>query len=523
MITQVEILVGLIPFIPAFMGFLVSIIYVLTRSRALVFSSTILALLLVTAFSTIVAVSVFQEHQVVVFRAAGWPAPIGIVYMVDMPTAILLVVTSFILLAIAIYSTDYIVDQGYPWYSILLLGASSGILGVICTGDMFNLFVMLEVTAISSYALVMYYMNRADSIVSGLKYAFIGALGTTLYLLAMGITYSVFGTLNFADLSQKLRSPMDTTLVYVAYGLIMLVSFWAFSIKSGVFPNHFWLPDAHPAAPTPISALLSGLVVNTGVIGLYKFIYIASWSTPSSPLPPAIGSAKYFVSLLAIATGVVSAIIGALLMYIQTDVKRLIAYSTVMNLGYLFMAAGCANEKGLNALLFYMTMHSLAKATLFLSAGVFIQAAGTRNLEKLAGLGTRYRVAGLSLVLSVLTLAGVPPLPGFLAKLLLYEALFEYNIAFAIAMVVASAIGLISYMKMLYVILLGLRVVEPAEVRMPLANLALVILVAFIVFGIAFLASPWLLRVIYIRASEQLTMNIESYIAKLEQFILRPS
>ncbi|MEM4732655.1 MAG: proton-conducting transporter membrane subunit, partial [Desulfurococcaceae archaeon] len=145
------------------------------------------------------------------------------------------------------------------------------------------------------------------------------------------------------------------------------------------------------------------------------------------------------------------------------------------------------------------------------------------NLEKLAGLGTRYRVAGLSLVLSVLTLAGVPPLPGFLAKLLLYEALFEYNIAFAIAMVVASAIGLISYMKMLYVILLGLRVVEPAEVRMPLANLALVILVAFIVFGIAFLASPWLLRVIYIRASEQLTLNIESYIAKLEQFILRPS
>jgi multicomponent Na+:H+ antiporter subunit D len=377
----------------------------------------------------------------------------------------------------------------------------------VLTGDLFNLFVMLEVTSVSAYGLVMYYRFRANSVVSGLKYAFIGALGTTLYLLAMGLVYSVFGTLNLVDFSLRIREATSPISIQV-FSIVMILALWAFSIKSGVFPNHFWLP----AAPTPISALLSGLVVNTGVVALYKFLYLATWSTPDRPLPPLLGEVKYIVSLMATVMGALSAIIGALLMYIQRDVKRLIAYSTIMNLGYLFMATGCGTKLGVEATLLYVSVHSVAKATLFLSVGVFIKAAKSRDLEKLAGSWRASRVAAIALALSTLTLAGAPPLPGFMAKLALYNALFEYNAPLAVLMVVSSAIGLVGYMKLFYTILLASPTSTLVRVDMKLAKLVLAILfTAILAAGVVFTVTPQLLFTVLSSVSEQ-ALNSEVYI-----------
>lgn len=515
---MISVLVGLIPFLPAFAAFTVPLMYLSFRKRLLVMYYVFAISLVVLALSAVVAVEAFTRETPLVFMAGGWPAPIGIVYVVDRPVALLGLVTALVVAMIALYSVSYIVDEGYPWYSILLLGATSGILGVVYTGDMFNLFVMLEVTGVSAYALVMYYRYRATSIVSGLKYAFIGSLGTTLYLLAMGLTYSVYGTLNFVDFSLKLpvqKNPLQA----IAYGVIMVLALWAFSIKSGVFPNHFWLPDAHPAAPTPISALLSGLVVNVGVIGLYKFIYIASWSTP----PGTLASVKELVLLVMVVMGTLSALFGALLMNIQRDIKRLIAYSTVMNLGFLFMSVGCGTSHGLMAALYYITTHSLAKATLFLSAGLLIRVAGTRNLEKLAGLGLKYPVVGVALATSTLALAGIPPLPGFLAKLLLYEALFEYNVTLAMLMVVASAIGLLAYMRLFYVVMLGVPSVEIKGLNARAASTSLVVLtVITILVGVVFLFSPQALQGIFKAAADQVTVNIENYVEYIKSTFSTP-
>ena len=516
-----SLIIGLVPFTPVLAAFALPVVYLASRNRAVVFVYTSAVLLVVFALSTLVAIDALASDYPLVFKAGGWPAPIGIVYVVDKFTSVVAAVSALILFLVAVYSISYITDGGYPWYAALLLGLSSGILGVTYTGDAFNLFVMLEVTGVAAYSLVMYYMRRADSLVSGLKYAFIGALGTTLYLLAMGLTYGVFGTLNFADMSLKLRAA-NSEYAYIGYGLIMVTAFWAFSIKSGVFPNHFWLPDAHPAAPTPISALLSGLVVNTGIIGLYRFLYVVSWSTPQSPLPAPLEAVKSFISLLAIGTGAVSAFFGGLLMFVQNDIKRLIAYSTIMNLGFLFMAAGCATQHGLSALLFYVVVHSIAKAVLFLSAGVFIKAAGTRNLDRLSGLGPRYPVAGFALAVSALTLAGLPPLPGFFAKILLYEALFEYNIALAILMVVASAVGLISYMRLVYTILLGVPVTKPLPLQMRLAKASLLVSsLVLIALGMAFLAAPMSVVSQLHEVASQVTTNAYSYIKYLEETLLK--
>jgi len=514
---MIEIIAGLIPFLPAFAGFTIPIVYLVSRKRLVVMGYAALVMTIVAALSAIVAVEAYSVDHPLVFKAGGWPAPVGITYIVDRFCAVVGLLTSLIVLAIMLYSLSYIVDEAYPWYTILLLGNEAGLLGVAYTGDLFNLFVMLEVTGVSAYALVMYYRRRPISLISGLKYAFIGSLGTSLYLLAMGLTYSFYGTLNLVDFSYKAISSSE--LQVFAYGLILVLASWTFSIKSGVFPNHFWLPDAHPAAPTPISALLSGLVVNTGVIGLYKFFYIASWSTTKPPL----NTITHLVSLVTITMGALSGVFGALLMNIQRDIKRLIAYSTVMNLGFLFMGVSCLTLKGLQATLYYVITHSLAKSTLFLSTGVFIKAAESRNLSDLSGAGMKFKVAGVAFAASTLTLAGIPPLPGFLAKLLLYEALFEYNVVLAVLMIIASAIGLLAYMKMLYIIVFGTTVTQLRGVDMKLAQTTLVVLTALIVLvGVVFLFNPDLTQSIVGSAAMQSTVNIEEYVEYVKNTFIQP-
>ena len=519
---MLEVLVGLIPLLLAFGAFTIPIIYLVSRRRLVVMGYGALISLISLVISILLVVDMMYSRDTpLVFKAGGWPAPIGIIYIIDRFTAVLSLVTCFIGFLIFLYSISYITDENYPWYTALLLGVLSGILGVILTGDLFNLFVMLEVVSVSAYGLVMYYRRRAISIVSGLKYAFIGALGTTLYLLAMGVVYSVFNTLNVVDFSLRIRE-VYSPITGFTFAIIMVLALWAFSIKSGVFPNHFWLPDAHPAAPTPISALLSGLVVNTGVVALYKFLYIATWSTPQSPLPHTLGEVKYVISLLATGMGALSAIIGALLMYIQRDIKRLIAYSTVMNLGYIFMATGCGTRSSIEAALFYISVHSIAKATLFLSVGVFIKAVKSRDLEKLAGSWRASTIGTAALAISTLTLAGVPPLPGFLAKLLLYEALFEYSIPLAILMIVASAIGLVSYMKIFYIIILAPSTTSIVHVNMKLAKLVLVVLAVILVtIGSLFTTTPQLLLTILSKTSTQVTDNIQLYIEFVKSTFIR--
>ncbi|MGC9012285.1 proton-conducting transporter membrane subunit [Thermogladius sp.] len=477
-------LVGLVPLTTVLGAFTTPVVYLATKSRRATFAYATLFSLSALVLSLAVAVEVYAGKEVVVYNAGGWPGPVGIVYVVDGVNALLALVTAFLSFLIFVYSYEYVRDSGYPWYLVMLLGAETGLLGVIYTGDVFNLFVMIEVTAISSYGLVMYYRWRATSIVSGLKYAFIGALGTTGFLLALAIVYAVFGSLNLVDIGLKAMGypgsavtggPLEDAAL--AVGLVLALSLWAFTIKSGVFPNHFWLPDAHPAAPTPVSALLSGLVVNAGAVSLYKVLYLGF----SASQLPGVRVVVESVSLIALVTGLASSFLGGLLMAVQADVKRLIAYSTVMNMGFVFMSIATLSPIGVLGFVYYTVVHSLAKATLFLSVGPVIRAAASRRLDRIAGLGRIIAPSGVALAVSTLTLAGIPPLPGFLGKLLIYQALFQYNVAAAVLFVVSSAVGLVSYMRLFYVLLVSPPTQTPAPVHAPLMKSVLAVLSAVLV------------------------------------------
>lgn len=475
-------LIGIAPLTTLAASFLMPVIHYATRgSRRVLELASIVASLVPLIISAELFRLAYSSDAIYTYKFGGWPPPIGIVYVLDKLNAALALITTFLMFLIAIYSNEYLAERdGLSWYYTLYFGLETGLLGVLLTGDVFNLFVMIEVTSVASYALVMFYRYRGESIAAGLKYAFVGSLGTTIYFLALGIVYSVYGTLNLFDLAAKVRgheypysgAPVGDVLFGTAVALVLIT--WTFAIKAGVFPNHFWLPDAHPAAPTPISAILSGLVVNVGAYAMFRYVYNVFGGELSTELNVVLG----VISTILLIIGSLSAIVGSLLMHIQRDVKRLIAYSTVMHMGYLFMAIGARNDAGSAAFALHMFNHSVAKAALFLAAGVFIYAAGSRRLEDLSGLGSRHPLATIALTIASLNLAGIPPLPVFYSKLLTFYAVFEISSIYGLVVVITSAIALIAYVKLVYAIILGRRAelsLREVPRSMSLALLALAI------------------------------------------------
>ncbi len=505
--------VGLTPIIPILFAFALPITSIIIGENRKIVGAYALIGTGLTLFS---AFRLFQlaysSKEPLIYTFGGWAAPVGIIYEVDRMSALIALVTAALMFLIAVYSYRYLEgESGLEWYYTLYLGLEAGLLGVLLTGDAFNLFVMIEVTSIAAYALVMFYRDRGDSVFAGLKYALIGAVGTTMYFLALGVLYYAFGTLNFANLSALIHGMSFPVVgkpwgdVVIASGVALALATWAFLIKAAVFPNHFWLPDAHPAAPSPISAVLSGLVVNVGVYALARFIYTVYGGTLSSGLSSVVHS----LSLILMFLGAISALFGALMMLVQSDVKRLIAYSTIMHMGYLVMAVGVGTQLALSAALFHMVNHAVAKALLFLSAGVFIHAAGSRNVEDLAGLGRRMPVATVSLAIASLSLVGVPPFNVFFSKLLLFNAFIEKSFWLALVLVISSVIALVAYVRVFYEVWLGKpkKNIETKE-KWSMSGVCLILALACLIIG---LLAPYIMVHLISPAASQAT-NYKLYV-----------
>ncbi|MET1160193.1 MAG: proton-conducting transporter membrane subunit [Thermoprotei archaeon] len=511
-----ETVIGILPFIPLIGSFITPIIGYISKNDKRLIQCIAIAISLIPLILSIYLIHItYSVDHILVYRFGGWSPPIGIVYMVDRASALLVLVTTLVMFLVAIYSYRYLEHYGgYTWYYTLYLGLEAGLLGVLLTGDVFNMFVMIEVVSVASYSLVMFYRHRGDSITAGLKYAIIGSLGTTIYFLALGIIYAMFGTVNLFDLVCKIHGePYPVTGmpwgdIVLATAIAMVLVSWTFMIKAGVFPNHFWLPDAHPAAPTPISAILSGLVVNVGAYAMFRYMY----TIYGKPLPGELEFVINIISALLLLAGAISAIIGSLLMHIQRDIKRIIAYSTVVHMGYLFMAIALRTNLGASAFTLHIVNHSIGKATLFLAAGIFIYCIGSRYIDRIGGLARDYPVATIALVTAGLNLAGIPPLPIFYSKLLLFYALFEYHPIYALILVVTSAIALIAYLRILYVTLFGRKVVsKTAKAPNSMRTVLVIFVILIIVMGVY---SSYIIEN-YINPAIGQLVSIDNYMVRL--------
>ncbi|MEM4426254.1 MAG: proton-conducting transporter membrane subunit [Acidilobaceae archaeon] len=466
---DVSLIAGVVPWILTSVAFVLLILWFLTKNRKLVDLIFLLILSACFVLSALMLALSAIEKKTLIYPFGGWPPPLGIVYYVDLVGALIIFFSSFLLLVIGVYASWYVGlessrDRESVLFYVLFLGLSAGLLGCIHTGDLFNLFVMIEVTAIAAYALVAFHKERSEAIEATLKYAILGALATTLFFISVITIYASYGSLNMADIALKSRDPSFRTYFTEIYGALALASsialslaVWSFTFKSALAPNHFWLIDAHSEAPAPVSAALSGLIVN---IGVYATARIALTVLGEGSVVDDLGLLSA-LGIIFTASGTLSAMLGALMMIVQKDCKRLLAYSTISHIGLMYMSLGFAciseertRELSLAALLFHMISHSLGKTLTFLAIGVVEKIRNTRDLDQLIGVGREVPLVGLSVAIGSLSLLGVPPTVGFFSKLMMYNVFIEGGLSvLAVMLIVASAVSAMGYFKLILIVL----------------------------------------------------------------------
>ncbi len=437
--------VGIVPIIPLGFAFFLPFTAIATRkNRKVIVGYALVALTTAFLASLWLFGKAYSSNEPLVYAFGNWIAPIGIVFEVDRFSATLVLTASLGFLLAGIYSAKYLSEwNGLEFFYTFLLGLEAGNLGVFMTGDAFNVFVMFEVMGASAYAIVGFYRTRSEAIEGAFKYGISGAVATSLYFLALGFVYASLGTLNMADLSAKFHGisfPVTTRIFgdpTLALALFFALTISMVIVKSAIFPGHYWLPSAYSGAPIPVGAVLSGFIEAAGIYVLARYLYTLFHGLPFDGT----------LSLVFFALGAATAFLGSIMMLVQRDVKRLIAYSTILHMGYLFMTLGVGTQLALIAVDFHLVNHAIAKMLLFFTVGAFIYRAGTSRIEELAGIGRAMPVNTFLFGIAVLSLVGVPPLNVFFGKMLIFDALMQVSPWLASVVVITSAIAAWAYFK----------------------------------------------------------------------------
>ncbi|MEW6515833.1 MAG: proton-conducting transporter membrane subunit [candidate division FCPU426 bacterium] len=342
-------------------------------------------------------------------QLGAWPVPLGIELRLDGLTALLLLIINGVGMAIAMYSTAYMRQYTSKLrYYTLFLCMIAGMNGVVLANDLFTLYIFVELSSIASYALVAFGGDQ-EQLEASFKYLIQGSLATLLILLGIGLLYALTGSLHLGQIAVKLRSlPAGQP---VLFALALFIS--GLAVKSAIVPFHAWLPDAHPAAPAPISAMLSGVLIKAiGVYVLARLIFNVFGPAPR---------------LLLIFQGlaVLSMVVGVLLAIGQWDMKRLFAYHSISQIGYVVLGLSLGTPLGAVGALYHLLNHSLFKSLLFLNAGAVEYSTGTRDLHELGGLHRALPVTARTSLIASLSIAGIPPFNGFWSKLIIILACVE--------------------------------------------------------------------------------------------------
>jgi len=370
-----------------------------------------------------------QRDGVAAVQIGDWPAPFGITLVADLVSAALVLVTATIGLAVSVYATAEVDDRAletgfFPVVHVLLMG----VCGAFLTGDLFNLYVWFEVLLLASFVLLGSAGGRR-AFTSGMAYVSLNLLASAFFLVAVGVIYGTTGSLNLADLTLRLMEPGAAEATRPAAMLLLV----AFGIKAGLFPLFFWLPASYPVPSFAVSALFAGLLTKVGVYALLRVF------TLLFPVQGGLGPVFAFLAATTMASGVLAAAS-------QGQVRRILSFHIVSQIGYMVMGLALATPAALAAAIFYVVHHIVTKANLFLVGGLIARAGGGERLAGLGGLAGTH--AGLAWLFAIpaLSLAGVPPLSGFFAKLAILRAGLEAG-AFALV-AIALLVGLLTIYSM---------------------------------------------------------------------------
>ncbi|MBK7918315.1 MAG: hypothetical protein IPJ94_19075 [Chloroflexi bacterium] len=392
----------LIPLVGAMIGLLVR------ERRPLQTAWTLGTMLTSLASSLWLLWTVWQTGQPVVFHSGGWLAPFGIVLVGDLLSALFVVMTQLVMVTGIIYalgSQDKVVT--YPTFFPLFLTLATGLTGAMLTGDLFNLYVFAELLVISGTVLTAVSDDKYGT-EAAYKYFYISLLASFFMLLSIGSLYISYGTLNMADLAVRVAADGSRPLLLPGIAFLMA----AFMVKSAVFPFHFWQPDFHTAAPTAVSAMLSSVVVKLGVYGFLRMTTLLF--VEQSPQ----------IRAVLLALGVIGVVFGGLSALGTHNVKRMLAYSTLAQVGFILVGIGWGTPLSLAAAIVFAFNHSLIKAAMLMLAGYIASRASVKSaaFAVVTGVGRPLPAAGVLFFLGSLALAGIPPTNGFVSKALLFTS-----------------------------------------------------------------------------------------------------
>jgi len=360
------------------------------------------------------------ENPIIV-SIGGWQPPFCI-NLVAGPVGVLFsTIIALVGLLVSIYALDYIKEGATEKYHMLYLLLLTGATGVVLTGDIFNLFVFFEILCISSYALVAYLRDKAG-IESAVKYLIQGAVGSSLLLIGIGLLYGQFGTLNMADIARNIKS-VSSISVFVPMVLIIT----GFGVESAIFPLNAWLPDAHSSAPSSISAILSGIAIEVGLYAVSRVVFTIFGASGILP----------FLALL----GILTLLVGEMCAFSQNNIKRMLAYSSIGQIGLILFALAIGTSYGVTGGLFQLLSHTLAKALLFLAVGYMIYQAGSMEISALEGMGKKMPLTCLAFTIGAFSLVGLPPFIGFPSKFLVVRAALATKETFLFVLIGFALLG----------------------------------------------------------------------------------
>ncbi|MDV8024409.1 Na+/H+ antiporter subunit D [Rhodococcus sp. IEGM 1330] len=394
---------------------------------------TIVALTAVVAISSVM-LYLADRDGTSALQVGGWDSPLGISLVVDRLSAMMLVVSSIVLLAVMVYSIGQGIRDGSENQPVSIflptyLALTAGVCNAFLAGDLFNLFVGFEVLLAASFVLLTLGAS-ADRVRAGVSYVMVSMVSSLIFLIGIALVYGATGTLNLAHIAVRMDdiNPGTRTAIFA----VLLV---AFGIKAAVFPLSTWLPDSYPTAPAPVTAVFAGLLTKVGV---YAIIRAHTLLFPDGSLDNVL-----------MVCGLLTMLVGILGSIAQSDIKRLLSFTLVSHIGYMIFGVALSTQSGLSGSIYYVAHHILVQTTLFLVVGLIERQAGSSSLRRLGGLAAASPVLAIVFLVPALNLGGIPPFSGFIGKVALLQAGSEQGSVLAWLLVAG---GTVTSLLTLYVV-----------------------------------------------------------------------
>ena len=389
------------------------------------------------------------ENGIISYDFGGWNAPWGIEYRIDLVNAFVLLIVAGINSVVVFFARESVANEvdsnRQPLFYTMWLLCLTGLLGIVMTGDAFNLFVFLEISSLSSYVLIGFGQDRR-ALTAAYQYLVMGTIGATFILIGVGLLYMMTGTLNMADLAHRLPAVMESRTVRAALAFLVV----GISLKLALFPLHLWLPNAYAFAPSAVTAFLAATATKVAIYVLLRLLFTVFGVRFAFEIMP--------LGTILAALGAIAILSASAVAIFQDNIKRMLAYSSVAQIGYMVLGISMASVTGLTATMLHLFNHALMKGGLFLALGCVAYRLGSVRLGDLAGAGYRIPWTMAAFVLGGLSLIGVPLTAGFLSKWYLVLAALERGWWPVLVVVVAGSLLAVVYVW---------RVVEMAYLRQP--------------------------------------------------------